>query len=720
MKKLTLNYLILAVFAISAAFTACKKESEEKPPVVPELVKERYLATPVAGGSRVDYSVRYTTTKKSGNEKYDVYCVYLGKINMVPISTKAAQHHDGIGTIELTYSTTEINETNITESSAITVSNTIQEGSSYKDVLKVETGNSGILGKIFGLIGVKPSYQHEWGNSTTVTEQTSRTNTYTTVQRWSISETETIKRTIDSRYPAGWYRYALFATCDVYVEVVHDRTENKWYYEYSIFARPNSLGRAMDYNTTADFSIGVDAVKLIFNPSIVDILSNIIPEFTFELEDENPDLPVLTTNAVTTFGITTATLGGNIIVTGTPPYSERGVVYATTQNPTLADNKTVIAGTGIGVFSTSISSLTPNTTYYVRAYATNTLGTVYGEQVSFSTLNGVSYIDENGATQIKQFAEITNFTSETTTLENGWYFVNTNNWLTVASQIVVSGNAHLILGDGCNLTANFGINVSGTNKLNIYAQSTGATMGILTATGSNASSASSSTTGASAGIGGSHAQNCGTIIINGGKITATGGNAGNGGGSSNLGGAGAGAGIGGGGGGGTKSAGNSTVGTGGNIIINGGTVIAKGGKGGNGGNGYDFGGYGRGGGGAAAGIGGGGGKGRADGITNGNGNHTEGGNGGNVTIYGGIVEAIGGNTGVKGSNAGGLGGNGGSGGGGGAGIGGGGGGGTHGSINNGNPGNDIGGGGSGGGGASGGAGANYNPHGGTVTATAGQ
>jgi len=398
MKKIGLNYLLVAVFAIATAFTSCKKEPpEEKPPVVPDLVKERYIATPVANGSRIDYSVRYTGSldkkSKSGDELFDVYYVYLGKIDMVPISAKTAQQHDGIGTIEFTYSTTEINETSITEASTITVSNTIQEGSNYKDVVKVDAGGKdGILNKIFGL-SLTVGYQHEWSGSSTITEQTSKTNTYTTVQRWSTSETETIKRTIDSRYPSGWYRYALFATCDVYVEVVRDRTEDKWYYEYSVFARPNTLGRAMDYNTKAEFSIGVDAVKLIFNPSIVGILSNIIPEFTIELGDEDdPVLPMLTTSDVIDFDFTTATVGGSITNAGTPPYTERGVVYATTQNPTFVNNKAVIAGTGIGFFSTSISDLTPNTTYYVRAYATKSetkklLKQFWGDNADFRELH---------------------------------------------------------------------------------------------------------------------------------------------------------------------------------------------------------------------------------------------------------------------------------------------------------------------------------------------
>ena len=286
-------------------------------------------------------------------------------------------------------------------------------------------------------------------------------------------------------------------------------------------------------------------------------------------------------------------------------------------------------------------------------------------------------------------------------------------------RITILGDVHIILEDGCIFNAtNGGINTADSNRLTVYAQSLGTSMGILNANGGDATkTGTNSTTGASAGIGGSHAQSCGTIIINGGKIMAIGGNAGNGEGDSNLGGAGAGAGIGGGGGGGTKPAIKSAVGTGGNITINAGEIIAIGGNGGNGGNGYGIGGYGRGGGGAAAGIGGGGGKGQADNNTNGDGIHTSGGNGGIITINGGVVRVTGGNIGTKGAAGSNIitPGVGGAGGGGGAGIGGGGGGGAHGAMHNGNPGNGIGAGGVGGSGAAGGGAANYIENGGTVT-----
>ena len=107
-----------------------------------------------------------------------------------------------------------------------------------------------------------------------------------------------------------------------------------------------------------------------------------IPDFPLAVVTEPPSL---TTNTVTTFSYTTATLGGNIVKTGTPPYTERGIIYSTTQNPTIENNKTVISGLGTGNFSINITGLTDNTTYYVSAYATNTEGTAYGEQIQFTT-----------------------------------------------------------------------------------------------------------------------------------------------------------------------------------------------------------------------------------------------------------------------------------------------------------------------------------------------
>ena len=95
-------------------------------------------------------------------------------------------------------------------------------------------------------------------------------------------------------------------------------------------------------------------------------------------------LPSVTTAAITQITETGAVAGGVVTSDGGASVTERGVVYATTQNPTTADNK-VSNGSGTGSFTCNLTDLQPNTTYYVRAYATNEVGTAYGEEMSFTT-----------------------------------------------------------------------------------------------------------------------------------------------------------------------------------------------------------------------------------------------------------------------------------------------------------------------------------------------
>ena len=97
-----------------------------------------------------------------------------------------------------------------------------------------------------------------------------------------------------------------------------------------------------------------------------------------------PELPTVVTNAVGNITVTTAVAGGSITGDGGGGISERGVCYATQENPTILGTHTS-DGIGSGSFSTSITGLQPATQYYVRAYATNKKGVAYGEQVSFTT-----------------------------------------------------------------------------------------------------------------------------------------------------------------------------------------------------------------------------------------------------------------------------------------------------------------------------------------------
>ncbi|MGE5350200.1 MAG: FISUMP domain-containing protein [Actinomycetota bacterium] len=93
---------------------------------------------------------------------------------------------------------------------------------------------------------------------------------------------------------------------------------------------------------------------------------------------------VLTTTEVTNVTSTTATAGGNITSTGGGTILARGICWGTTPNPTISGNKTT-NGTGEGVFTGNLTGLTDGTVYYYRAYATNSSGVTYGQELSFIT-----------------------------------------------------------------------------------------------------------------------------------------------------------------------------------------------------------------------------------------------------------------------------------------------------------------------------------------------
>jgi hypothetical protein len=94
-------------------------------------------------------------------------------------------------------------------------------------------------------------------------------------------------------------------------------------------------------------------------------------------------VPILTTADITNITQTTATGGGNVTSAGGATVTDRGLCWSTSQNPTTANSK-ISVGTGTGIFSGSLTGLTANVTYYVRAYATNSYGIAYGNQISFT------------------------------------------------------------------------------------------------------------------------------------------------------------------------------------------------------------------------------------------------------------------------------------------------------------------------------------------------
>ena len=94
-------------------------------------------------------------------------------------------------------------------------------------------------------------------------------------------------------------------------------------------------------------------------------------------------LPQLNTTSVTNVTPSSALVTGEVISEG-DQNTTRGFCYSTTSNPTIS-NDTTMNGTGLGVYSDTLQNLTPSTTYYVRAYVTNSMGTSYGTEVIFTT-----------------------------------------------------------------------------------------------------------------------------------------------------------------------------------------------------------------------------------------------------------------------------------------------------------------------------------------------
>ena len=110
-------------------------------------------------------------------------------------------------------------------------------------------------------------------------------------------------------------------------------------------------------------------------------------------------LPMVFTSAITDSTPNTATCGGNVTYDGHETVTARGVCWSTSTHPTISDSHTT-DGTGTGVFTSNITGLFPNTTYYVRAYATNSLGTAYGNEVSFTTPCGSVNVTITGNTNL--------------------------------------------------------------------------------------------------------------------------------------------------------------------------------------------------------------------------------------------------------------------------------------------------------------------------------
>lgn len=108
-------------------------------------------------------------------------------------------------------------------------------------------------------------------------------------------------------------------------------------------------------------------------------------------KSEDNNMPVVSTEAAGQITGTSAWSGGNVTDDKGLEVTARGVCWGLQHSPDINGNKTM-DGTGMGSFISSLTGLTTNTPYYVRAYATNSAGTAYGNEISFTTAAMVKYM----------------------------------------------------------------------------------------------------------------------------------------------------------------------------------------------------------------------------------------------------------------------------------------------------------------------------------------
>jgi len=181
----------------------------------------------------------------------------------------------------------------------------------------------------------------------------------------------------------------------------------------------------------ADFSVSVapaaslapgatSTFGILFDPSAdgvrtatISIASNDPNEnpYTFNIVGTGISLPTVTTQAASAIGTDASTANGNITSLGYPNPTAYGFVWGTALNPTTANNVIDKGAAGTtGTFTSALAGLSENTTYHIRAFATNTSGTVYGDDVSFTTLappvlaniegTAIAYTENDAATAV--------------------------------------------------------------------------------------------------------------------------------------------------------------------------------------------------------------------------------------------------------------------------------------------------------------------------------
>ncbi len=178
------------------------------------------------------------------------------------------------------------------------------------------------------------------------------------------------------------------------------------------------------------------------------------PQVSFSTQAQT--VPVVTTASISAVTENSASGGGNVTSDGGATVTAKGICWNATGNPTTADSHST-DGSGTGSFTSSITGLGASTTYFVRAYATNSVGTAYGAPQTFTSNHILTYIAGShgsiSGTNVQSVTHLGNGSAVTAVADVNYHFVN---WSDGSTQ---NPRTDLNVNNSKTVTANFAANV---------------------------------------------------------------------------------------------------------------------------------------------------------------------------------------------------------------------------------------------------------------------
>lgn len=210
-------------------------------------------------------------------------------------------------------------------------------------------------------------------------------------------------------------------------------------------SNPTLINKIVNSNSTNSYTSNISGLSVNTTYYVRAYATNSVGiyygnEISFKTMDGIIDL---TTSTGTSITATTATLGGNIAKDGGASITARGICWNTSTNPTISNDKSVNSS-GTGAFTTNVSGLSIGTTYFARAYATNSVGTCYGNEISFTTQNGIIILSTGSVTSI--LAQSCNFSGNITsdgggvTISTRGFCWSTNRNPTISNDKISNGS----------------------------------------------------------------------------------------------------------------------------------------------------------------------------------------------------------------------------------------------------------------------------------------